>query len=61
MSSAEISSSADAAHQAVKEVLAVAFKDNLNLPIFHDINENIRQLRLRLRMKVRLGLFDNED
>ena len=42
-------------------MLAVGLKDNLDIPIFHNVNENIRQIRLRFRMQMRFGLFKDED
>ena len=50
-----------ATRQTVEQMLAVAFKDNLDTTICHDINEDIRQLRLDFRMEVGFGLFENKD
>ena len=51
----------DASLQASKQMLAVGLKDNLDIPIFHHVNENIRQIRLRFRMQMCLRLFKDED
>ena len=45
----------------MEQVLAVAFKDNLEVSILHGINENIREFRLHFRMQMRFRLFENED
>ena len=51
----------DAPLQASKQMLTVGLKDNLDIPVFHNVDENIRQIRLRFRMQMRLRLFENED
>ena len=51
----------DASLHTTQQILAVGLKDNLNIPIFHNINEDIRQIRLCFRMQMCLRLFEDED
>ena len=51
----------DASLQASKQMLTMGLKDNLDIPIFHNVDENIRQIRLRFWMQMGFGLFKDED
>jgi hypothetical protein len=46
--------------EASQEVLAVAFDNYLHSPVLDDINQNIRQFRLRGWVQMEFGLFNDE-